>query len=309
MSYPGTSTTGESGPRPVVAVGSAAYAGYRTRELSVTGNGPKVILLHGFAHPADAWRAILQRCEAAGIPAVAADLPGFGAADPFHPGPRLPQLDRFVDEMVDRHGTPSPAVVVGNSLGGLLAVRAAARSGDDHVGAVMPVNAAGFGWTPMGRVLACAAGQRLGWLGAAPAPTLIRRQLSDRIARYGLYGDRQAAVDPAMIRLLTDQLRQPGQRRQLLDLAREIVTEVNAVRIVPVVRCATTVVHGRVDPIVSLAAARRLATAIDRAQLNVLDHAGHCPQLDAPDLVFAALRDLVGIVRDTMSARDERRTK
>ncbi|WP_160110825.1 alpha/beta fold hydrolase [Mycolicibacterium houstonense] len=285
-----------------MTVGRAAYAGYETRELSVTGDGPKVILLHGFAHPADSWQAILQRCTAAGIPAVAADLPGFGAADPFHPGPRLPQLDRFVEEMVDRHGIPSSAVVVGNSLGGLLAVRAAARSGDDRVGAVMPVNAAGFGWTPAGRVLACAAGRRLGWLGAAPAPAPVLRHLSDRIARYGLYGDKQAAVDPAMIHLLTDQLQLPAQRRHILALAREIVTEVNSVRVVPVVRCPTTVVHGRVDPIVSLAASRRLATAIDGAQLNVLDNAGHCPQLDAPDLVFAALQNLVRVVRGTMSA-------
>lgn len=286
----------------MVTVGSAAHAGYRTRELSVTGNGPKVILLHGFAHPADAWQTILQRCAAAGIPAVAADLPGFGAADPFRAGPRLPQLDRFVDELIATHGTPSPAVVVGNSLGGLLAVRAAARCGDDRVGAVMPVNAAGFGWTPMGRVLAFAAGRRLGWLGAAATPAPVRRPLSDMIARHGLYGDKRAAVDPAMIRLLTDQLQNPAQRRHILALARQIVTEVNAVRIVPVVRCATTVVHGRVDPIVSLAAARRLATAIDGARLNVLDNAGHCPQLDAPDLVFAALLDLVGVVRDTLSA-------
>ncbi|MEV0670826.1 alpha/beta hydrolase [Mycobacterium sp. NPDC050441] len=286
----------------MVTIDSATYAGYRTRELSVTGAGPKVILLHGFAHPADAWQALLQRCAAAGIPAVAADLPGFGAADPFRAGPRLPQLDRFVDELVDRHGTPSPAVVVGNSLGGLLAVRAAARSGDDRVGAVMPVNAAGFGWTPMGRALAFAAGRRLGWLGAAPAPAPVLRRISDVIARHCLYGDKRAAVDPVMIRLLTDQLQHRSQRMQLLDLAREIVTEVNAVHIVPVVRCATTVVHGRVDPIVSLAAARRLATAIDRAGLNVLDNAGHCPQLDAPDRVFVALQDLVGIVRDTQSA-------
>nr|WP_076197585.1 alpha/beta hydrolase [Mycobacterium sp. GA-1841] len=286
----------------MVTIDSATYAGYQTRELSVTGDGPTVILLHDFAHPADAWQAILQRCAAAGIPAVAADLPGFGAADPFRPGPRLPQLDRFVDEMVGRHGASCSAVVVGNSLGGLLAVRAAARSDDDRVGAVMPVNAAGFGWTPLGRVLARAAGRRLGWLGSVPAPAAVRRQLSDSIARYGLYGDKQAAVDPMMIRLLTDQLQQPAQRRHILALAREIVTEVNAVDIVPLVRCTTTVVHGRVDPIVSLAASRRLATAIGGAQLNVLDNAGHCPQLDAPDLVFAALQDLVRVVRATMLA-------
>lgn len=292
--------TALSGHRAMVTADSATYAGYQTRELSVAGEGPKVILLHDFAHAADAWHAILQRCAAAGIPAVAADLPGFGAADPFHPGARLPQLDRFVEEMVDKHGGPCSAVVVGNSLGGLLAVRAAARFDDDQVAAVMPVNAAGFGWTPVGRVLTCAAGRQLGWLGAARAPAL--RRLSDRIARYGLYGDKHAAVDPAMIRLLTDQLRQPAQCRHILALAREILTEVNAVRIVPVVRCTTTVVHGGADPIVSLAASRRLATAIGGARLNVLDHAGHCPQLDAPDLVFAALHDLVQVVRGTLLA-------
>jgi len=286
----------------MVTVGAAAYAGYRTRELSVAGTGPKVVLLHGFAHPAGSWQGILQRCAAAGIPAVAADLPGFGAADPFQTGPRLPQLDSFVNELIEVHSSQAPVVVVGNSLGGLLAVRAAAARADDCVGAVMPVNAAGFGWTPLGHVAAFAAGRRLDWLGVVPAPAAIRRWVSATIARFALYGDRRSPVDPAMIRLLTDQLERRGDRLQLLALAREVVTEVNALRGVPAVRCAATVVHGRADPIVALAASRRIAAAIPGAQLKMLDRAGHCPQIDAPDLLFATLRNLVGTVRDAQTA-------
>lgn len=59
----------------------ASYAGVGTRTLTVTGRGTPVVLLHGFADSADTWRGVLTRLEAAGRPAVAVDLPGFGQAD------------------------------------------------------------------------------------------------------------------------------------------------------------------------------------------------------------------------------------
>lgn len=96
---------------------SAAYAGYRTRELFVDGAGPKLVLVHGFGHPAPCWRPILERCALLGQAAVAVDLPGFGVADPLAAGPRLPQLVRFLEAVVTAQGAVTPVVLVGNSLG------------------------------------------------------------------------------------------------------------------------------------------------------------------------------------------------
>jgi hypothetical protein len=76
----------------------SCYAGYVTRELAVEGTGPKFVLLHGFGHP------------------------GFGHADDTRRGRKLPQLDAFVAEVIAQHGSREPVTVIGNSLGGLMAV-------------------------------------------------------------------------------------------------------------------------------------------------------------------------------------------
>src|SRR5690606_7269741 len=68
--------------------------------------------------------------------AIAVDLPGFGAADCLADGPMLPQLDAFARAALDYAAQASrgprrrarDVVVVGNSLGGCVALRAAERA-------------------------------------------------------------------------------------------------------------------------------------------------------------------------------------
>ena len=80
--------------------------------LTVAGEGPPVLLLHGYADSADTWRAILSRFAAAGRAATALDLRGFATAEPLHPSrPLLPQWDEMVEAAVEfaKAGTdPAP---------------------------------------------------------------------------------------------------------------------------------------------------------------------------------------------------------
>ena len=62
-------------------------AGTRTRALELEGDGPPVLLLHGYADSADTWRAVLDRLARAGRRALAVDLPGFGALPGAAAGP------------------------------------------------------------------------------------------------------------------------------------------------------------------------------------------------------------------------------
>nr|WP_067561949.1 hypothetical protein [Nocardia acidivorans] len=59
--------------------------------------------------------------------AQAVDMAGFGAAESFAPGPLMPQLDAFADALPEALG---PVVLVGNSLGFAVSLRAAQRHPD-----------------------------------------------------------------------------------------------------------------------------------------------------------------------------------
>src|SRR3954463_8968797 len=72
-----------------------AVDGHRTRALELEGDGPGILLLHGWGDSADTWRPLLAELGARARRALAVDLPGFGEATRLAPGARLPQLDAF----------------------------------------------------------------------------------------------------------------------------------------------------------------------------------------------------------------------
>jgi pimeloyl-ACP methyl ester carboxylesterase len=89
------------------------------------GEGPLVLLLHGFPQFWWAWRSQLVEVAAAGFRVVAPDLRGYGASDKPPRGYDLPTLSADVAALVRALGEQD-AVVVGHDWGGLLAWTTAA---------------------------------------------------------------------------------------------------------------------------------------------------------------------------------------
>jgi pimeloyl-ACP methyl ester carboxylesterase len=89
------------------------------------GEGPLVLLLHGFPQFWWAWRGQLTGLAAAGFRVVAPDLRGYGASDKPPRGYDLPTLSADVAALVRALGEQD-AVVVGHDWGGLLAWTTAA---------------------------------------------------------------------------------------------------------------------------------------------------------------------------------------
>jgi pimeloyl-ACP methyl ester carboxylesterase len=84
------------------------------------GEGPLVLLLHGFPQFWWTWRFQLPALAEAGFRAVAPDLRGYGASDKPPRGYDLPTLSSDVAALVRALGERD-AVVVGHDWGGLLA--------------------------------------------------------------------------------------------------------------------------------------------------------------------------------------------
>lgn len=86
---------------------------------AVAGDGPLVVLLHGFPENWWAWRHQLVSLAGAGYRAVALDLRGFGASDHPPRGYDMPTLTADVDAVIRCLGS-ADAVVVGQDWGGLI---------------------------------------------------------------------------------------------------------------------------------------------------------------------------------------------
>ncbi|MGY1659747.1 alpha/beta fold hydrolase [Geodermatophilus sp. SYSU D00705] len=93
--------------------------------VAEAGEGPLVLLLHGFPQFWWTWRAQLSALAAAGFHAVAPDLRGYGGSDKPPRGYDLPTAASDVAALVRALGERD-AVLVGHDWGGLVAWSAAA---------------------------------------------------------------------------------------------------------------------------------------------------------------------------------------
>jgi pimeloyl-ACP methyl ester carboxylesterase len=87
--------------------------------VAEAGEGPLVLLLHGFPQFWWTWRSQLTALAAAGFHVVAPDLRGYGASDKPPRGYDLPTLSADIAALVRALGEQD-AVVVGHDWGGLL---------------------------------------------------------------------------------------------------------------------------------------------------------------------------------------------
>ncbi|SEL50772.1 alpha/beta fold hydrolase [Nonomuraea pusilla] len=98
----------------------AVHAGGTRFHVVEAGEGPLVLLLHGFPQFWWTWRAQLRSLPAAGYRAVAADLRGYGGSDKPPRGYDLPTLAADATGLIRALGETG-AIVVGHDWGGLLA--------------------------------------------------------------------------------------------------------------------------------------------------------------------------------------------
>ncbi|EMD26227.1 alpha/beta hydrolase [Amycolatopsis azurea] len=301
---PGGRTTTDADP---IRVSFRRYAGVRTRVLEVgpqppapadrtprrvlgkraTTRGqakptaPRLVLLHGYCDSADTWRPVLELLAAAGVPAVAVDLPGFGDAQPLRPGPMLPQLDAFTAAVIKEQAVLGTVVLAGNSLGGTMSLRAA----ENHrlpVSGVVSIAAPGFVDSWLIRTVArYPLPLRMYSALPLPIPGFLVRAVAEQVVPRLLYADSTAA-DADQVRRFTALFPDYRSTTTRLEQARQLVEELaNAYRLEEVRIPLLVVVCGK-DKLVSAASGRQLHALVPHSRLMVREDWGHCPQLDDP---------------------------
>jgi pimeloyl-ACP methyl ester carboxylesterase len=269
--------------------------GYNTRALELEGDGPPFVLLHGYSDSADTWRLLLDGLGRLGRRALAVDLPGFGTADPLRPGePILPQLDRFAAAAVREAAQEGQAVVVGNSLGGCVALRLAEREDLDLAG-VVPVAPAGLDMARWFVLLERDPIVR--WLLAAPVPlpsVVVKRAVSEVYRRVAFH--RPAALDPKIAATFADHVASRQIAASTLETGRRLLPELRDPFRLERIRCPVLLVWGRQDLLVFQTGAERVLDAVPDSALEVIEDCGHCPQVEAPERLMELLIDFPGRV-------------
>jgi pimeloyl-ACP methyl ester carboxylesterase len=269
--------------------------GYETRALELEGEGPPVVLLHGFSDSADTWRLVLDGLARHGRAALAVDLPGFATADFLLPNePILPQLDGFARAAVEEAAPGGGAVVVGNSLGGCLALRLAERE-DVHLAGVVPVAPAGLDMARWFVLLERDPVVR--WLLAAPVPlpsVVIKRAVAEAYRR--LVFRNPAEIDSKVPAAFASHIASREVAARTLATGRRLLPELRDPFELGDIRCPVLLVWGRHDLLVFQTGADRVLDAVPESGLEVIEDCGHCPQLEAPARLLDLLMDFPGRV-------------
>lgn len=164
------------------------------------------------------------------------------------------------------------------------------------IGAIIARDVARITWTPL---TAC--------VGTAPVASKLLLDLSilqflnHMVIRWALaqllYGDR-SAVNPDVVAAFCDSIIDMPMARRLLSMGVRFKAELNRTCSHGGVGVPMTVIHGTAVRLVLVSASRSLHAANPDSRLVVLHCVGHCPQLDAADVVVSHACELVRHLTD-----------
>jgi pimeloyl-ACP methyl ester carboxylesterase len=291
------------GRPPLLRVHDVHLPGRRVSVMTM-GQGREVLLIHGLGATKASFYDTAAALSQDGYRVHALDLPGFGSSSKPATGPYTARwfADTVVDLMdrlmIDR------AHIVGNSMGGRVALEVALRE-PERVGALaLLCPAVAFvkrGYHPIVRL----ARPELAFL-----PHKFRRAMVSSTF-HGLFHDTDA-LDPYVSDVVIDEFQRlyasPSARFAFLSAARNIYLDKPFgkhgfySRLADLERPALFV-WGSHDTLIPPGFKRHVAEWLPRAEQIVLDGCGHVPQVERPDQTnglirrFLAQSDALGAAR------------
>jgi len=263
------------------------YGGTRLRYL-VGGSGPSLALVHGLGGAASNWRLVAPAL-AAGRRVVVPELPGHGGSEPLRG--RADSLDPYADAVLAVLDAEDalPAPWVGHSLGGLVALRVAARRPEAVTGIVLAAAAGISSASRIGKVTVTLVGvARPGKLFAAQRKRLAPSR-TGRMLAFGWWGAADpAGLDPEMAEAF---LAGPAEHKDTLSAGKALVVS-DPREDLHRVACPCLCLWGACDNWVPLQDGIEYARRL-RAPLRTIADCGHLLIGERPDAVVHAVEEFL----------------
>ncbi len=268
--------------------------------LDFGGGGSPALLIHGLGGSALNWMAVGPHM-AQSHRVLALDLVGFGQTPLFNRSAAVGANAALVHDFIEQV-LGEPALLVGNSMGGHIAILEAASHPESVSGLVL-VDAAAPGarmrrFEPV--MVGALAAVSVPMLGPAMFERRVRRSAAEQLVKetLALVCADPSRVDPEVFEAHVDLTRQRGRlgpqnTRAFIQAFRSIGLRVADPRFwLKVARgqAPALIVHGRQDRVVPLGAALEMKRRRPDWELAILDGVGHVPMLETPDLFMRVLR-------------------
>jgi len=269
--------------------------------LDFGGAGRPLLMVHGLGGSALNWMAVGPRI-ATSHRALALDLAGFGQT-PLHGrtatvGANTALVHEFIEKVIGES-----VVLVGNSMGGHIAVLEAAAHADSVHSLVLVDPAIPGPHVRRPQPL------MLGAMAALSIPGLAQTLLDRRVRALGPEGlvkqtlalvcANPSRVDPQVVEAhvqLTREREHLGRQnaRAFVQASRSIGLRMANPAFwsrVASVTAPTLVIHGSLDRLIPVAAARDMCRRRPDWELKILEGVGHVPMMETPNLFLDALNE------------------
>lgn len=238
------------------------------------GQGPTVILLHGLGGAKEFWLSNIG-AVASKYHVYAIDLIGFGQSDKPLINYKVATFTDFLHGFMQAEKI-AKATLVGNSLGGWIALDFTAQY-PEMVDKLVLVDSAGLSW------------------GRGPAVDLNPSTMAGwRVMLESIFYDKKIVTDQVVQQAFSDRLsRNDGYTidRTLAGFVAENQFEDTKLASI---HAPTLVIWGREDKLIGMDAGQKLHDGIPGAQMVVLEHSGHVPQIEKPAEFNQALLEFLG---------------
>jgi len=250
-------------------------------EAAMSGEAQAILFIHGIGGAGRAWARQVASFAAAGFAPQAPDLPGYGGRPPL-PAMPFESLAEDAEAFVARHHMRRP-VLVGHSMGGMVAQTMLRRRPHGYAAAVLAAASPAFG-NADGDFQRKFIADRLGPLDAGKTMAELATLMVDRmLGPQSDAGARALAIDvmgnvpPETYRAAVRSLTAFDERANLARIA------------IPVLCIA-----GEADPNAPPSVVERMARKIPGARYVCLPGVGHLANLEAPHAFDAAIHTFLG---------------